>query len=138
MANHKDFEKTMEVLTIATLDLKILKRTSLSNKYFSLSNNQKHQSIINIIFFNQNLNEIKIGDNYKYSVSEFYPINLRPFGRYWLPTPNNVQKMINIPVEENEKINTKISSFYPYINRICHNENVCTEELKIENFILFR
>lgn len=139
MTNYENFDKTIAALRIGSLEPKTLDKTMLWNRYLTVSSNEsaylKQQTFVNIIFFNQTPEEIKIGPDHKCLINEVYPNNLRPFGRYWLPTPNNIQKILNMRIDDDELevFNAKNLPFYPNINRVCHNQNVCTEELKIES-----
>ena len=108
----------------------------------SLENSDSSVFSIDIHFFDKQSGHIRWNLKNEFLVSQIFPLKLRPFGKYWLPSPNNPGLVLNT---EHKNLYTNchrnvmcddLSTKYGFVERTCFDHKHCLERLELNSIII--
>ena len=142
MVNFNDYNKTLKAFSGGggALDLLVLKNSNYNRDIFKII---MDGFLCLIQFYEQKLGYVEYKTGSKLPVIHFFPLKLRPFGKYWLPAPQNPVYVLNNEFADLENICEPsgtpcnyLKTRYAFVDRAYHSPHISFEKLKISSITI--
>jgi hypothetical protein len=141
MVDFSHYNKTLRALSnVGLMDLRVLKNSNYNRDILKLT----MSSLFCLIqFYEQKTGYIQYKTDSKLPVIHFFPLMLRPFGKYWLPTPRNPVYLLSNEFADIENLCgpsgapcKDLKTRYPFVDRAYHSPHISYERLKISGITI--
>ena len=151
MVNHDEFQKVIGLLfDIKDNDIQwevLVNDKRFTHNYVRISlkdmnGNSVKTSSMDIHFYEKKSGSIQWEVNKDFPTSHVFPLKMRPFGKYWLPSPNNPAAiLIGIYNDyfkycEPNVLCESLKAQYSFVEQTCVENGVCIEKLELNSIII--
>ncbi len=141
MTNFNSYNRTLNALNVdRDLDLRVFREKNFNHDTLKIT---MDGLMCLIQFYELKLGYIKYKTDSKLPVIYFFPLSLRPLGKYWLPAPRNPVNVLNSDFYEmetkcgpNKTPCSDLKSRYGFVERVFHTPQICYEQLKISSITI--